>query len=103
MPHNVLPVAIFALVVAVLLSAALAAVGFIVLPNHRRRIVGLERLRDSRYVVPAQDSTILTVEAPEIPVDMDIVGSWAAEQEARGVAVSDEEMAVQRRMWAEAG
>ena len=93
-----------ALVVAVLLPAALAAVAlaaFLKL-QHRIKVLSdtvfqVEARQNLRYGKAPEAALFV---APEIPTEMDIVGAWAEEQERKGVPVSDEEIMVQRRMWA---
>ncbi len=84
--------------------AALAAMHY----YFQRRLNGLEsalfKAIDSGrrvYSVPAESVDIST--PVEVPIEHDIVGAWAAECEARGVHVTEEEIAMQRRMWAAEG
>ena len=51
---------------------------------------------DVRYVSPEVSHTI-----QDVPSEYDIVGAWALEQERAGQRPTDDEISVQRRMWAE--
>jgi hypothetical protein len=97
-------VALIALAVSVLLTAALAVVFWHFYHTLDRRISAI--LADSvssssRYVMPEDIKTVYTMVVP--PAEMDVTGAWAAEQERRGIEVTDEEMAEQRRMWSAEG
>ena len=92
-------VALSALFVA-LCATALAVFAIYSLKKQIQRISALEtRVMPpdaARFVAPMYDSAPV-----EVPFGLDDVGAWALEQARRGIEVSDEEMAVQRRMWAE--
>jgi hypothetical protein len=56
-----------------------------------------------RFQTPADEIASVPVRDFEGVASLDIAGAWAAEQEQRGVSVTDEEISTQRRMWAEEG
>jgi len=89
------------LAVPVGLFAALAVVFIYFYRSLDRRIAALlsPPITPYRYAQPAD--TIDTY--PAFTPAEDVVGAWAAEQERMGIAVSDEQIETQRRMWAEEG
>jgi hypothetical protein len=97
-------VATFALAVAVLLNAALAAAGFAFYHRLDTRIRVLSEAQSprnlyaARLAPPAPDDSGIAHYPP-----LDTVGSWALEMEQAGVRVSDAEIALQRKMRLEAG
>ena len=87
------------LAVPVVLIAALAAVGYHFYRTLESRIIALASgfpVPESRYVQPADTLDLFPATLPS----EDIVGAWAQEQQARGIVVSDEEIEIQRQMWA---
>ena len=89
------------LAVPVVLIAALAGIAWHFYRTLDARIArilaaGTGAPEPSRYLQPAETFDLYPVVLPS----EDITGAWAAERERMGIPVSDEEMAVQRRMWA---
>jgi len=92
-------VGIVYLAVPVVLVAALAVVFWHFYRTLDRRIaaiLGLSTQQPTRYLQPEDTLDVYPASLPS----EDVTGAWAAEQERLGHQVSDEEMAVQRRMWA---
>lgn len=87
------------LAVPVVLFAALAAVFYHFYRTLDAKIAAIlaRPIEEYRYAQPAD--TLDTYPAV-VSTAEDVVGAWALEQERLGMRVSDEEMAIQRRMWA---
>ena len=89
--------ATIALVVAVLASAALAA---LVVYSHYHLAARLSILENAPEL-PGSRYNAQTVPLVEpLPAEMDVTGAWAWEQERRGVHIPDCGSDAQRAMWA---
>jgi len=87
------------LAVPVALIAALAAVFYHFYKTLDAKIAAIlaRPVEEYRY---AQPSETLDTYPAFFSTPTDVVGAWAKEQERMGIQISDEQIEIQRRMWA---